>query len=182
MNIELEKQLIAKYPSIFRDTENEISKSIKSPYFGIECGDGWYDILDTLCTTLSELYTTGIFFDGKTVILDAPKVVAQQVKEKFGSLRFYYQLEYPQQYHDLMTQYQNTDQERIIDGWANGYRDYVAGIVHFAEVLSSRTCEETGQKGTYHRSGSGWVKVLNPEVAKTHEFYKDRNYEPIEQK
>jgi hypothetical protein len=81
-----------------------------------------------------------------------------------------------------MTQYQNTDQERIIDGWANGYRDHVEGIVHFAEVLSSRTCEVTGQKGTYHRSESGWVKVLNSEVAKTHEFYKDRNYQPIVQK
>jgi hypothetical protein len=179
MSPNLEEQLLKKYPSILQ--QYNLPKEASNMYWGFECNDGWYDIIDTLLTALSELYSTGIFFDGKSVSLEPPKVIANQVKEKFGTLRFYYSLEFPQQYHDFLTQYLNTDQERIIESWANGYRDYVDGIIHYAEVLSSRTCEVSGEKGVYHRSESGWVKVLNPEVAQTHPHYKDRNFKPINQ-
>jgi len=44
--------------------------------WGIECGDGWYDLIRSLCLEIK--------------ILDKDsKVRAVQVKEKFGGLRFY---------------------------------------------------------------------------------------------
>jgi len=174
MKEELEQKLVAKYPTIFKKYGSSRTESCMS--YGCECNDGWYDILDTLCTALTSLYETGFFIDGESIILEAPKVVASQIKEKFGTLRFYYILEYPQIYHDLMNKYENTDKEHIIDGWANSYKDYIDGIIHMAEIMSSRTCEMSGKPGTYHTSGNGWCKVLNEEYAKTDDFCVSRGY------
>lgn len=58
------------------------------------------------------------------------QVRADQIKEKFGTLRFYYQ----------------------------GGDDYIAGIVSLAESISNVTCERCGGPGKKTRSG--WIKVL----------------------
>jgi len=58
-----------------------------------------------------------------------PQVIVTQVKEKFGTLRFYY----------------------------NGGDDYVAGIVAMAEAMTSVTCERCGKPGT--RNDSGYISV-----------------------
>ncbi len=44
------------------------------PPYGIECGDGWAELVDGLC---AKLFAAG--WDGDT----------HQIKEKFGGLRFY---------------------------------------------------------------------------------------------
>ena len=47
-----------------------------------------------------------------------------------------------------------------------------------AEVMSSRTCEVTGQQGELHSSGgtrNGWLKTMSREHAKTSPEY---NYVP----
>lgn len=49
--------------------------------FGIECGKGWYDILDKLCTKI-EIYLDKNPKDKKFFFIT-------QIKEKFGGLRFY---------------------------------------------------------------------------------------------
>jgi uncharacterized protein YfaT (DUF1175 family) len=67
MSPELEKQLIEKYPKLFSNGQ----------FWGFECGDGWYDILDHLCGAIKE-YT-----------YDSDKLTVGQAKEKFGKLRFY---------------------------------------------------------------------------------------------
>jgi hypothetical protein len=46
---------------------------------GDACGDGWFDLIDTLCERLQ-------FWTDRN---KAPQVVAHQVKEKFGTLCFY---------------------------------------------------------------------------------------------
>lgn len=59
---------------------------------------------------------------------DAPyQVVATQIKEKFGTLRFYY----------------------------NGGDDYISGLVSMAEEFSNRTCENCGNPGKSR--GNGWL-------------------------
>jgi hypothetical protein len=67
MKPELENQLFERYPAIF---ERERS---------IACGDGWFDLIDTLCEQLQH----------STAEQGMPQVHAAQVKEKFGGLRFY---------------------------------------------------------------------------------------------
>lgn len=58
-----------------------------------------------------------------------PQVVVGQVKEKFGTLRFYY----------------------------SGGDEYIHGLVSFAEGMTGCTCEECGNPG--RRSTGGWIQV-----------------------
>ena len=51
--------------------------------WGIECGEGWYKPLNTLCQQLEQLNKT---YHRKYRI----RIQADQVKEKFGGLRFYH--------------------------------------------------------------------------------------------
>ena len=59
-----------------------------------------------------------------------PQVVAEQVKEKFGTLRFYYR----------------------------GGDEYVRGVVDMAENMSSITCEACGNPGEC--IDGGWIRTL----------------------
>lgn len=77
MNKKLEDKLKNKYKFLKR--------KIKAPYsyvlFGIECGDGWYKLLDGLCGKIEKELSK----DGKL----AKKFYVTQIKEKFAGLRFY---------------------------------------------------------------------------------------------
>ena len=50
--------------------------------FGIECGDGWYDLLDKLCTEIEK------HLDKNPESKDDFSI--SQIKDKFGGLRFYH--------------------------------------------------------------------------------------------
>lgn len=67
----------------------------------------------------------------------SPPVRIAQVKEKFGTLRFYY----------------------------DGGDEHIAGMVELAEHLSSITCQETGKSGSLHKKGS-WYMTLSSRKAK----------------
>jgi hypothetical protein len=71
------------------------------------------------------------------------QVVATQVKEKFGTLRFYY----------------------------NGGDDYCDGVIHMAESMTGCTCEECGKPG--RSNTSGWIKVRCLECFKDETFGSD---------
>jgi len=71
MKDSLEKQLVEKYPSLFRDYNKPASETLIC--FGCDCNDGWYDILDELFKKISKYPDVSLF----------------QVKEKFGGLRVY---------------------------------------------------------------------------------------------
>jgi len=77
MRDELDDLLCKRYPNIFINRHLPIQQSAMGR--GFECGDGWFDLIDTLCQRLQFLTDHG----------DAPQAVALQVKEKLGSLRFY---------------------------------------------------------------------------------------------
>ena len=74
MKEELELQLVAKYPKIFRDYGGDMQKTCM--HWGMSCGNGWYDLIDRICARITELDPEGNCY-------------AAQVKEKFGELRFY---------------------------------------------------------------------------------------------
>jgi hypothetical protein len=101
MNPELQAELIHRYPKFFRepgqllvDPDPEDPSSSEShleddmgPYdeWGIECGDGWFALVDRLCQAC-EREIEGLIAPG--VAKERwPRV--GQVKEKAGSLRFY---------------------------------------------------------------------------------------------
>ena len=62
MNETKQQELINKYPNLLGNLEY------------IACSDGWYTLLDELCSKLIKV---------------SPETVAVQIKEKFGGLRFY---------------------------------------------------------------------------------------------
>lgn len=78
MDQALDDSLCQRYPDIFRDRHGTIYET--GMCRGFCCGDGWYDIINRLCAEISNQVDSGTM----------PPVVASQVKEKFGSLRFYF--------------------------------------------------------------------------------------------
>lgn len=77
MDKSLENELEESYPEIFEYYDADIENPAPNiSLFGFECGDGWYEIIDGLCETITQ----------QDISL---RVV--QAKEKFGGLRFYYQ-------------------------------------------------------------------------------------------
>lgn len=194
MSPSLDIQLCEKYPKIFAD---RFAKPTDSPVaFGIQCGDGWYKVIDMLCMAASNVYSTGIRIDKEDAAkygiespddevgeryyftVESPQIVASQIKEKFGSLRFYYRLEFDNRVNELIKSEKYPDLQRIVEN----FYVYFDGIVHMAEILSINTCEDTGREGELHVSNggkNGWYKTLNAEYAKAESFYVDRNYVPV---
>lgn len=79
-----EEKLIKKH-YILQVERINLSKPIRQFYpfegFGIECGEGWYNILDKLCTKIES------YLDKNLEEKKAFKIL--QIKQKFGGLRFY---------------------------------------------------------------------------------------------
>jgi len=76
MRKELDEKLCKEFPEIF--AQRNLPTNQTCMCWGFDCGDGWYDILYRLCHQLQSLHT-----------LYGYQVSATQVKEKFGTLRFY---------------------------------------------------------------------------------------------
>jgi hypothetical protein len=93
--------------------------------WGFECGDGWFNILDQLMGNIQH----HIDWKNRTEEVVA-QVTLDQVKEKFGTLRFYY----------------------------SGGDDYISGLVSMAESMSAITCESCGNPGK--QKGGGWIKTI----------------------
>ena len=77
MDVALQERLYTRYPLIFQ--EHTLPESETAMCWGIATGDGWYGLIDALCIQLQRVTDQ----DG------APQIIASQVKDKFGSLRFY---------------------------------------------------------------------------------------------
>lgn len=223
MKKELDEQLCKKYPKIFRDRHAPMTQTAMC--WGFDCGDGWYNIVDALCSNIQNhiensrsdrlwvlrrnralkraingdiAYLERYYYKGtdqkfidwakdmarkdiepiptivrwflrthivpiskktkwkvvtllvpsvskvfKKVPLAAKQVVASQVKEKYGTLRFY----------------------------TNGNANYVDGLINMAESMSARTCETCGAPGKT-RQGP-WIRTLCDEHAKEQGYMED---------
>ena len=80
MSPELDKQLCKKYPLLF--SQRNGSPKETAMCWGFDCGDGWYDLINFLC---SHIQNHIVYGRGG----ERPHAVVMQVKEKFGELRFY---------------------------------------------------------------------------------------------
>ena len=72
----LDALLCQRYPQLFQHRHAEPQTCAMS--WGLQCGDGWFDLIDILCESLQQETEHG----------DAPQAVAMQVKQKWGRLRF----------------------------------------------------------------------------------------------
>lgn len=133
MREELDKKLVEKYPLLYRDRYAPMTETAMC--WGFCCGDGWYDLIDNLCRNLQ--WNT----DKNNYIKDGveryPQVVASQVKEKFGGLRFYVESATDAQY----------------------------AVIEFVESMSYSVCDVCGAKGK--QRGGGWITTRCDEHADT---------------
>ena len=120
MRQELDKLLCEKYPKMMVNRNLPMTETCMC--WGFDCGDGWYNILNQLMGNIQH-HIDWKNRNGEVV----PQVTLDQVKEKFGTLRFYY----------------------------TGGDEYIHGMVAMAEAMSGVTCEGCGNVG--ERKGGGWV-------------------------
>ena len=82
MKKELQDKIFEDFPELFelRRPRKEGEMVMPSICYGLECGNGWYDLIYTLCSQI----TNHLKWNKKD-----DKVQVVQVKEKFGGLRFY---------------------------------------------------------------------------------------------
>ena len=106
MSPEKEKQLFEKYPKIFSNLKYT------------ECGDGWYDIIDSLCAVLQN-EADNVAYRLPEEEKEASQPLAAQVKEKFGGLRFY----------------------------IYGGNEEKWGAIRMAQAMSFKVCEDCGNRG-----------------------------------
>lgn len=135
MKSELELELVKKYPKILRDYKGDKMETCMA--WGMECDDGWYELLDK-CMEKLQYFCDLSSREGNEV-----QVVATQIKEKYGTLSFY----------------------TSIYGSNGIERDIIDNIIDAAEIKSAHTCEITGKEGTVCKRG-GWYRTLCYEEAR----------------
>ena len=120
MKKELDQRLCEQYPKMMVNREKPMQETAMC--WGFECNDGWFNILNQLMASIQHHID---WKNRKEEIV--PQVTLDQVKEKFGTLRFYY----------------------------TGGDDYIYGLVSMAETMSGVTCEHCGNVG--RQRGRGWL-------------------------
>lgn len=137
MDQELQNKLFEKYPKLFENRTKSARESCL--HFGIETGNGWYELLSSLChriTNHEENIASRLKYHEKNNTNPPAQdacympVTFDQVKEKFGGLRIYF----------------------------SGGDDYVFGAISMAEEYSYKICEVCGNAGKPNKGG--WISTL----------------------
>ena len=113
MNSANTEALVTGFPDLYADYNRPMIQTCMC--WGFECGDGWFDLIDELSAKIEPL-----------------GAVATQVKEKYGTLRFY---------------------AHAPTKTANEVFD----LVDEAEAKSATICELCGKPG--ETLGGGWLKT-----------------------
>lgn len=130
MNITLDEKLVKAFPNLYRDRHS--SMGYTAMCWGFDCGDGWFKLIWDLSEKLEKL----IIEYKKQYPDDEYYPAASQVKEKYGTLRFYMNFE--------------TDEMRK--------------LIDQAEKLSAKTCEVCGKRGKAR--GYSWIQTLCKKCSK----------------
>jgi hypothetical protein len=133
--------------------------------WGFCCGDGWYSLISDLSYKIMQVDKNKV-------------VVADQVKEKFGGLRFYFHIEATKQPGPKMISFRQKKywlkskifyhtypvSRYVRDGWLKIRKFFyktlyekVSDFVNEAERKSYKTCEVCGESGELR--GRAWLTV-----------------------
>jgi len=115
MNRENTKKLVERFPKMFGGIHKPMTKTAMC--WGFEHGDGWFSLIWDLCMSIEGLFPPKNF-------------EVTQVKEKFGTLRFY----------------------------TLGGTKKIEDKIDEAEINSAKICEWCGKKGKLR--GRGWLLTL----------------------
>ena len=147
MKREMQDKLFKEFPLLYGDRNKSMQETCMC--WGVDCGSGWYGIIYDLSAKLEKEIQQ--FIDENPdlpcaccwqkesehkeaechgVKYEASYLRAVQVKEKFGTLRFY-----------------------LTSG-----TDKMYDLIDEAEELSGKTCESCGKPG--ETGGTGWISTL----------------------
>ncbi len=118
------EKLMTAYPQLFpKDADGKP----REPDCGVWCPVGWQPMVEELCSKVAKIV------EEKNLTFKI-----EQVKEKFGGLRFYY-------------------------SWSGDRDDTIADLIREAEMRSYKICEVTGEDGELRIKGKGygWLKTLS---------------------
>ena len=141
MTPELQTYLKSKFPKLYAECGQDNSFEL----FGFECQDGWFRPILWLSRYLQSYIDQQNNSAEKypDQYLSVKQIKVMQVKEKFGTLRFY----------------------------ADGGNQHTQGVISFVEYMSGFICETTGQTENVGYNKNGWVKTQHKSLAKGQDFY-----------
>jgi hypothetical protein len=119
MSPELDAALCKDFPKLFNHRHHGMQETAMC--WGFEHGDGWEPLIRELATKLEAI---------NDILPNDLHIEASQVKEKYGTLRFY------------------------INAAPSAIADYVYQLIDEAEHKSAKTCDVCGKRGKLR--GSGW--------------------------
>jgi uncharacterized Zn finger protein (UPF0148 family) len=133
------KGFMERFPILFQNKDKSMRETCMC--WGIDCPIGWYHILEQLCTILE-------FYNMEFTKNYGIAIVADQVKEKFGTLRFYYT---PREVNkdgvvtDLMDGEERVADEEKKHRIAVEYLELLADqIIAEADQMTENTCARCG--------------------------------------
>jgi len=130
MDEKLDKKLVTECPRLFKDRYAPMN--VTAMCWGFDCGDGWFKLIYEASKKI------------EAIIEKLPEekkqfYYATQVKEKYGTLRFY----------------------------MSGETEEIEKIINKAEAKSAKTCEICGKKGKSREYGT-WLSTLCDECDDKH--------------
>jgi len=148
MKLQLQAELFRRYPCFFRtpgkrlvqlnsgvDDAHLVQAAEPFDEWGVECGDGWFNLIDRLCREcereIERLDSLGVPRERW------PRVA--QIKEKFGSLRFYARGCLPEELRELIQEI--SEKSRLTCELCGAFKKSRA-----AEAWHSTTCDDCTRK------------------------------------
>lgn len=125
MKNELDEKLCSDFPLLFSDRHGDMAETCIC--WGFECGNGWEPLIRETCEIIEQINRT---------LPKQKMIVASQIKEKFGTLRFY------------------------VNNVPEEHSDVVYAAIDIAEQKSEKTCETCGMPGIV--KGKGWLRCTCP--------------------
>ena len=181
MKKELQDKLYSKYPKLFGQKDQSMYQTCMC--WGLECGSGWYNIIDNACRliqwnidqtrknrAMALAYNRRLqkAIDGNTQDLERfynklytdKAQISERVKQEVERKQF-------RPVDEALPQIQFTQiKEKFgtLRMYTSHINDYVDGVVGMAESMSACTCETCGMPG--NRTKGGWVSTLCKRCAK----------------
>jgi hypothetical protein len=142
MNDANEKHFVTKYPKLFR--QRNLSHQETAMCWGLECDNGWFSIIDMLCSQLQWDIDKNQY----------PQIEFTQIKEKFGTLRLYY------------CQAENAE---LVDNHLERKSGVQEGMIHIVEQLSAYVCEHCGTNQDIGQT-KGWIRTICRKCAEAGDY------------
>lgn len=170
MTPDKDKELCEKYPKIFADRHKPMTETAMC--WGFCCGDGWYELIDTLCVNVQHHIDHASESRANAIL---KKEIYKEAQEgKWERFKHYYR-HFDEQFleaerkniykeipiPDEVPQVVATQVKEKFGGlnfYYQGGDAFTDGIITLAESLSYKVCESCGALGTTRNHGN-WLRT-----------------------